>query len=205
MKKWWKKSDEKISSWLRLLAAGRIISSGVDWIASLVVLSTIQKHICSYQSVPSTTRTRSGRWGSEGLMQRWRKGGPNGQDSLCSVCLNLDKWMWLWVAERLAQRLTCGLEDARVALAVTGSKRLHHAVDLLGLAGQTETPQELPAIRGETGSGSRVRVTLGAHVPVCVCVCWRGALLTGALARGSSQQTHAGPQRPAAPWCWSRP
>lgn len=46
--------------------------------------------------------------------------------------------------------LTCRLEDSRVTLAVTGGKRLHHAVNLLGFTGQTETPQELPVnqVRG---------------------------------------------------------
>lgn len=81
---------------------------------------------------------------------------------------NLDERICLSVEGQPAECLTCGLEDARVALAVTGSKRLHHAVDLLGLAGQTEAPQELPAIRGETGSGGRVRATLRVHVAVCV-------------------------------------
>ena len=38
---------------------------------------------------------------------------------------------------------TCGLEDAWVAEAVAGGKSLHHPVDLLGLAGQPEAPQEL--------------------------------------------------------------
>lgn len=38
---------------------------------------------------------------------------------------------------------TGALEDAGVAVAVSLSKRLHHSVDLLGFAGQTETPQEL--------------------------------------------------------------
>lgn len=39
--------------------------------------------------------------------------------------------------------VTCGLEDAWVAEAVAGGKRLHHPVDLLGLAWQPEAPQEL--------------------------------------------------------------
>lgn len=42
---------------------------------------------------------------------------------------------------------TCRLENSRVALAVPRSKGLHHTVDLLRLAGQAETPQELPAIK----------------------------------------------------------
>lgn len=44
---------------------------------------------------------------------------------------------------------TCGLEDTRVAEAVAGSEGLHHAVDLLGLAGQPEAPQELPGRSGQ--------------------------------------------------------
>lgn len=47
--------------------------------------------------------------------------------------------------EGLGQALTCGLEDARVALAVPLGKGLHHPVDLLRLPGQPEAPQELPA------------------------------------------------------------
>lgn len=39
---------------------------------------------------------------------------------------------------------TCGLEDARVAEAVARGERLHHPVDLLGLARQPEAPEELP-------------------------------------------------------------
>lgn len=44
---------------------------------------------------------------------------------------------------------TCGLEDARVAEAVARGERLHHPVDLLGLARQPEAPEELP----EGGAG----------------------------------------------------
>lgn len=44
---------------------------------------------------------------------------------------------------------TCGLEDARVALAVSLGESLHHAVDLLGLARQPEAPQELSVRGGE--------------------------------------------------------
>lgn len=40
---------------------------------------------------------------------------------------------------------TCGLEDTRIALAVPGGKRLHHAIDLLGFTRKSETPQKLPA------------------------------------------------------------
>lgn len=45
-------------------------------------------------------------------------------------------------------KLTCRLKDSGVALAVPRGKRLHHAIDLLGFAWQTEAPQELPVIRG---------------------------------------------------------
>ena len=45
---------------------------------------------------------------------------------------------------------TGGLEDPGVALAVAGCEGLHHPVDLLGLAGQPETPQEL-SVRGRKG------------------------------------------------------
>lgn len=47
--------------------------------------------------------------------------------------------------------LTCRLKDPGVALAIPRGKRLHHAVDLLGFTWQTETPQELPTIRGKGG------------------------------------------------------
>lgn len=40
---------------------------------------------------------------------------------------------------------TCGLKDAGVAGAVSLSEGLHHAIDLLSLAWETETPQKLPA------------------------------------------------------------
>ena len=49
---------------------------------------------------------------------------------------------------------TCGLEDARVAEAVAGRERLHHAVDFLRLAGESEAPQELPAGKREPGGGA---------------------------------------------------
>lgn len=39
---------------------------------------------------------------------------------------------------------TCGLEHAWVAKTVSGGKRLHHPIDLLGLAWQPEAPKELP-------------------------------------------------------------
>lgn len=39
---------------------------------------------------------------------------------------------------------TYGLKDAGVAGAVSLSEGLHHAIDLLSLARQTETPQKLP-------------------------------------------------------------
>lgn len=47
--------------------------------------------------------------------------------------------MWLCVL------LTCALEDPGVAVAVSLSKSLHHSVNLLRFAWQTETPQELSA------------------------------------------------------------
>lgn len=40
---------------------------------------------------------------------------------------------------------TSALEDPRVAVTVSLGKGLHHPVNLLSLARQTETPQELPA------------------------------------------------------------
>lgn len=43
---------------------------------------------------------------------------------------------------------TCGLEDAGIALAVPGGKRLHHTINLLGFAGKSEAPQKLPATAG---------------------------------------------------------
>lgn len=36
--------------------------------------------------------------------------------------------------------LTCGLEDPRVAQAISGREGLHHAVDLLRLSGKSEAP-----------------------------------------------------------------
>lgn len=39
---------------------------------------------------------------------------------------------------------TCGLKDAGVAGAVSLSEGLHHAIDLLSLTRETETPQKLP-------------------------------------------------------------
>lgn len=42
------------------------------------------------------------------------------------------------------ERVTCGPEDPWVTEAVASSEGLHHAVNLLGLTGQPETPQELP-------------------------------------------------------------
>lgn len=41
---------------------------------------------------------------------------------------------------------TGALEDARVAVAVSLSKGLHHSINLLGFTRQTETPQELSAV-----------------------------------------------------------
>lgn len=43
-------------------------------------------------------------------------------------------------------RLTCRLEHAWVALTVSRSKRLHHPINLLGLAGQPEAPQKLSSV-----------------------------------------------------------
>lgn len=40
---------------------------------------------------------------------------------------------------------TCGLEDAGVALGVTGCKGLHHPVNLLSFSRETEAPQKLSA------------------------------------------------------------
>jgi len=40
---------------------------------------------------------------------------------------------------------TCGLEDAGIALAIPGGKRLHHTINLLGFARKSEAPQKLPA------------------------------------------------------------
>lgn len=42
---------------------------------------------------------------------------------------------------------TCGLEDAGVALAVTGRKGLHHPVNLLSFSRETKAPQKLSARR----------------------------------------------------------
>lgn len=39
--------------------------------------------------------------------------------------------------------LTSGLEDTSVTVAVARGESLHHTVNLLGLAGQPEAPQEL--------------------------------------------------------------
>lgn len=44
---------------------------------------------------------------------------------------------------------TCGLEDTGIAEAVASGERLHHPVNLLGLARQPEAPEELPG--GRTG------------------------------------------------------
>lgn len=43
---------------------------------------------------------------------------------------------------------TCGLEDARIALAVPGGECLHHTINLLGFTGESEAPQKLPATAG---------------------------------------------------------
>lgn len=40
---------------------------------------------------------------------------------------------------------TCGLKDTSIAGAISLSEGLHHAIDLLSLAWETETPQKLPA------------------------------------------------------------
>jgi len=56
--------------------------------------------------------------------------------------------------------LTCGLEDAGVALAVPLGEGLHHPVDLLRLPGQPEAPQELPA-ESEASRGSRTPAPSG--------------------------------------------
>lgn len=40
---------------------------------------------------------------------------------------------------------TCWLKDAQITVAVASGEGLHHAVNLLGLTRETETPQELPA------------------------------------------------------------
>lgn len=42
---------------------------------------------------------------------------------------------------------TCGLKDTGVAGAVSLSKGLHHAIDLLSLTWEAETPQKLPVDR----------------------------------------------------------
>lgn len=41
--------------------------------------------------------------------------------------------------------VTGALEDARVTVAVSLSKSLHHSINLLGFTRQTKTPQELSA------------------------------------------------------------
>lgn len=46
---------------------------------------------------------------------------------------------------------TCGLENPRVAQAVSLSKGFHHPVNLLGLSGEAEAPQKLPGL--EWGQG----------------------------------------------------
>ena len=51
----------------------------------------------------------------------------------------------LWWGAGTRPSPTCGLEDARVAQAVAGRERLHHAVDFLSLTRKSEAPQELPA------------------------------------------------------------
>lgn len=43
---------------------------------------------------------------------------------------------------------TCGLEDAGIALAVPGGKRLHHTINFLGFARKSEAPQKLPTTAG---------------------------------------------------------
>lgn len=44
----------------------------------------------------------------------------------------------------LVIRRTCALKHAGVTATVSPGERLHHAVDLLSLAGQPKAPQELP-------------------------------------------------------------
>lgn len=41
---------------------------------------------------------------------------------------------------------TCGLENPRVAQAVSLSKGFHHPVNLLGLSREAEAPQKLPGL-----------------------------------------------------------
>lgn len=99
--------------------------------------------------------------------------------------------------------LTCRLENSRVALTVPRSKGLHHTVDLLRLAGQAETPQELPAI-----TRRRVRtmqLTVEIIIPPSCSIFELIAPLTVVLGRGLGLQIRAAPQKPEAPWCWSRP
>lgn len=44
------------------------------------------------------------------------------------------------------QAPTCGLEDPGVAQAVSLGKGFHHPVNLLGLSGEAEAPEKLPAL-----------------------------------------------------------
>lgn len=93
--------------------------------------------------------------------------------------------------------LTCRLENSRVALTVPRSKGLHHTVDLLRLAGQAETPQELPAIMRR-----RVRtmqLTVEIIIPPSCSIFELIAPLTVALGRGLGLQIRAAPQKPEAP------
>lgn len=50
---------------------------------------------------------------------------------------------------------TCGLEDPRVAQAVSLGKGFHHPVNLLGLSGEAKAPEKLPELEGEPGVGAR--------------------------------------------------
>ena len=45
---------------------------------------------------------------------------------------------------------TCGGEHPGVELAVSLREALHHSVNLLGLTGQTEAPEELPVVMTTT-------------------------------------------------------
>ena len=61
---------------------------------------------------------------------------------------------------------TCGLEDARIALAVPGCKRLHHTINLLGFARKSEAPQKLPTT-AETERDNGVTDHTQIYLTVC--------------------------------------
>lgn len=54
-------------------------------------------------------------------------------------------FIWSTTPRNKMQRvLTSALEDARIAVAVSLCKSLHHSVNLLGFSRQTEAPKKLP-------------------------------------------------------------